>query len=72
MKKSNSRESLINALGMKDNDRIPCCFMSFSALRKRFNEDRYDLSTEELKMGLDPMLFIPSVSRSERPEHPDL
>jgi len=46
--------------------------MSFSALRKRFNEDRYASSLEELKMGLDPMLFIPQASRKERPQHPDL
>jgi len=57
---------------MEESDRIPCCFMSFTALRKKVNENLYDLSREELKMGLDSMLFIPSASRAERPTHPDL
>lgn len=69
---SNSRERLIKALSLEEVDRVPCCFMSFSALRKRLKEDRYRLAIAELEMGLDPMLFIPAASRSERPEHPDL
>ena len=46
--------------------------MSFSVLRQRYNEDRFASALEELRMGLDPMLFIPQASRSERPQHPDL
>jgi uroporphyrinogen-III decarboxylase len=46
--------------------------MSFAVLRKRFNENWFAAALEELKMGLDPMLFIPSASRAQRPQHPDL
>jgi hypothetical protein len=46
--------------------------MSFTALRNRFNEDRRAALIEELKMGLDPMLFIPQASRKVRPQHPEL
>ncbi len=68
----NSRDRMIKTINLEDSDKIPCCFMSFSALRKRVNEDRFNLSEEELKMGLDTILFIPKASRGERPEHPDL
>lgn len=69
---SSSRECLIKSINLNETDRIPCCFMSFSALRNRFNEDRRVALIEESKMGLDPMLFIPQASRKERPEHPEL
>jgi uroporphyrinogen-III decarboxylase len=46
--------------------------MSFSILRKKHGQDRYTAALEELKMGLDPMLFIPTASRQERKDHPDL
>jgi len=67
-----SRERLLRALNLGDVDHIPCCFMSFSALRKRHNEDRYAVARAEQEMGLDPMLFIPTAPRPTRPEHPDL
>jgi hypothetical protein len=46
--------------------------MSFSALRKRLNYDRYAVVEAQREMGLDAMLFIPSAPRPARPEHPDL
>jgi hypothetical protein len=46
--------------------------MSFSVLRKRCQQDRYEVVKAERDMGLDAMLFIPAASREERPEHPDL
>jgi uroporphyrinogen-III decarboxylase len=67
-----SRERMLRTLNFQSVDHIPCCFMSFSALRKRHNEDRYEVAKAERAMGLDAMLFIPSASRQERPEHPDL
>jgi len=72
MEYSSPRNCLKRAINLEETDRIPCCFMSFSVMRKRFNENRYESSLEELKMGLDPMLFIPKASRNERPQHPDL
>lgn len=69
---SSSRECLIKTINLEATDRIPCCFMSFSAMRNRFNEDRQAAVIEEKKMGLDPMLFIPQASRKIRPLHPDL
>ena len=67
-----SRERMVRTLNLQETDRIPCCFMSFTALRKRHNEDLYELARAEQDMGLDSMLFIPSLSRPQRPEHPDL
>lgn len=72
MENSSSRACLKRTMSLEETDRIPCCFMSFAVLRKRFNENRYAACLEELKMGLDPMLFVPQASRKERPQHPDL
>lgn len=62
----------MRALNRETCDHVPCCFMSFTAMRKRVNEDLYALVEAEQAMGLDSMLFIPSASRPQRPEHPDL
>ncbi len=67
-----SRERMLRTIALQDADHTPCCFMSFSALRKRHNEDRYAVALAELEMGLDTMLFIPTAPRPERPDHPDL
>ena len=67
-----SRERLLRALNFQDVTPVPCCFMSFSALRKRHDEDRYAVVQAQREMGLDAMLFIPTAPRPTRPEHPDL
>ena len=67
-----SRERMLRTIERRETDHTPCCFMSFSALRKRHNEDRYAVAQAQLDMGLDAMLFIPSAPRPERPDHPDL
>jgi uroporphyrinogen-III decarboxylase len=67
-----SRERMLRTLNLEEADHIPCCFMSFTALRKRCNENMYELAKAERAMGLDAMLFIPIAPRPERPEHPDL
>lgn len=72
MNKLTSRERMLRALALQDVDEIPCCFMSFTALRSRCNEDRYELVKAEREMGLDSMLFIPVASSAMRPEHPYL
>jgi len=72
MNKLTSRERMLRALNQAEIDHIPCSFMSFTALRKRLNEDMYALSKAELEMGLDSFLFIPSAGRPLRGEHPDL
>jgi hypothetical protein len=46
--------------------------MSFTALRRRYREDLYELARAERAMGLDSFLFIPSLPRQLRPDHPDL
>jgi hypothetical protein len=46
--------------------------MSFTILRNKLNQDLYALALAEREMGLDPMLFIPTLSRLERLNHPDL
>lgn len=63
---------MLRALQREACDYVPCCFMSFTAMRKRVNEDLYALVDAEQAMGFDSMLFIPTASRLQRPEHPDL
>ena len=63
---------MLRTFSLQEADHTPCCFMSFAALRKRHGGDRYKMVQAQLEMGLDAMLFIPTASRSERPEHPDL
>lgn len=72
MSEMTSRERLLRALNCEEGDHIPCCFMSFSALRKRHNEDMFELCRAELAMGLDSLLFIPAAGRPLRRNHPDL
>lgn len=67
-----SRQRLLSAIEGGDVDHIPCSFMSFSIMRNKHNQDRLAAAKEELEMGLDPMLFIPSASRWTRRDHPDL
>ncbi len=67
-----SRERMLRAFNLQTPDHTPCAFMSFTALRRRVNEDLYALAQEELKLGLDSYLFIPSTPRPLRPEHPEL
>ncbi len=67
-----SRERMLCALKHQAADYIPCCFMSFTALRRQCGEDLYRLVLSERSMGLDSFLFIPSAPRSARPDHPDL
>jgi uroporphyrinogen-III decarboxylase len=63
---------MLRTLRLQEADHIPCCFMSFTALRKQHGGDRYKVVKAQVDMGLDAMLFIPTASRSERVEHPDL
>ena len=72
MNELSSRERMLRALNLQPVDHVPCCFMSFTALRKRCQEDLYELAKAERAMGLDSMLFIPSAPRPQRPEHPEL
>ncbi|MGA2984492.1 MAG: uroporphyrinogen decarboxylase family protein [Terriglobia bacterium] len=67
-----SRERLARALRHQPSDYVPCCFMSFTALRRRCQENMYELVRAERAMGLDSFLFIPTLSRPQRPEHPEL
>lgn len=72
MDKLTSRQRMIRTIKYEANDHIPCCFMSFSALRNRFNDNIYELAKAELDLGLDSLLFIPYLPRRARAEHPDL
>jgi len=66
-----SRERMLRALNRQEADHVPCCFMSFTALRKRHHENLYELAKAERAMGLDSLLFIPVAPRPVRPEHPE-
>lgn len=68
----NSRQRLLRAIAHQDVDYVPCSFMSFSIMRNKHKQDLYAAAMDELEMGLDPMLFIPTFSRWQRPDHPDL
>ena len=65
-----SRERMLRAFRGEKTDHLPCCLMSFSALRQRLDENRFEVVKAQLEMGLDAMLFIPGASRPMRPEHP--
>ena len=67
-----SRERMLRALNRQQADHIPCCFMSFTALRRQCREDLYQLVLAEQAMGLDSFLFLPTSPRPERLDHPDL
>ena len=67
-----SRQRLLRALAHQDVDYVPCSFMSFTILRNKHKQDLYALALAELEMGLDPMLFIPTLPRAQRRDHPDL
>jgi uroporphyrinogen decarboxylase len=72
MSELTSRQRVLRAINYQEVDHIPCCFMSFSALRNRMDDDFYELSKAELEMGLDSMLFLPYLPRHSRLDHPDL
>ena len=72
MSELTSRERMLRTINLQPADHIPCCFMSFTALRQRCQEDLYALVKAERRMGLDSVLFIPTAPRSQRVEHPDL
>ena len=72
MARLSSRERMLRSISCMETDHIPCCFMSFAALRKRLNDNLFMVTESELSMGLDSMLFIPMAPRSQRKEHPDL
>jgi uroporphyrinogen-III decarboxylase len=67
-----SRDRLARTLRFEAPDYVPCSFMSFTTLRRRCQENMYELVKAERAMGLDSFLFIPTLSRPERPEHPEL
>ena len=67
-----SRDRMLMTLRRQQADYIPCSFMSFTALRQRCQENLYDLVKAERAMGLDSFLFIPTLPRARRPDHPDL
>jgi uroporphyrinogen-III decarboxylase len=72
MRELTSRSRLLRALNKQDVDHVPNCFMSFTALRQRCNDDMFRLTEAELALGLDSMLFIPGLPRRFRSEHPHL
>jgi uroporphyrinogen-III decarboxylase len=67
-----SRERMLRTINFMETDYIPCCFMSFAALRKRLDDNWFKVAESELSKGLDSMLFIPMAPRSQRKDHPDL
>jgi hypothetical protein len=46
--------------------------MIFAALGRRCHEDPFEQVKAEQDMGLDSLLFIPTSSRAQGVEHPDL
>jgi uroporphyrinogen-III decarboxylase len=72
MEELTSRERMLRTIRLQDTDHIPCCFMSFAVMRKRLNENWYEVAKAELSMGLDSMLFVPTAPRPARKDHPDL
>ncbi len=67
-----SRQRLLRAIRLQEVDFLPCCFISFTALRNRHQDNWFEVAKAERRMGLDAMLFLPTAPRSRRPDHPDL
>ena len=67
-----SRQRMLTAINLQEQAQVPCCFMSFTVLRNRYQGDRFKVAKAQLDMGLDAMLFIPAAPRAERLDHPDL
>jgi uroporphyrinogen-III decarboxylase len=63
---------MLDAIDCKPTDHLPCCMMSFTAMRDKVDNNWYELAKAELGLGMDAMLFIPTATRSFRREHPDL
>jgi len=72
MSSLSSRERLLRAIEYQDTDKLPCAFMSFSAMRNKHEDDFYRLCQAELDLGLDSFMFLPYLPRRARPDHPDL
>jgi uroporphyrinogen-III decarboxylase len=66
-----SRERMLRAMRHEPVDHVPCAFMSFTAMRSRC-QDAYEVAEQELAMGIDSWILIPSAWRNQRPNHPDL
>ncbi len=67
-----SRQRMLWAIQSQQVDTLPCCFMSFTALRKHYNDNWFEVAKAERRMGLDAMLFLPTAPRARRADHPDL
>ena len=72
MAEMTSRERMLRAIGLREVDHIPCCFMLFTALCEREDDTLDKLVKAEMAMGLDSRLLIPVTSRQEQVDHPDL
>ena len=72
MQELTSRDRMLLTLRRQPADYVPCSFMSFTALRRRCQENLYELVKAERARGLDSFLFIPTLPRPQRPDHPDL
>ena len=46
-----SRERMLRAIDLRPVDYVPCCLMSFSALRKRHGGDRYKVVVTQRAAG---------------------
>ena len=55
-----SRDRMLTALRCKVPDRIPCCFMIFSALRERCR-DQMEFVERQIEMGLDARVELPEL-----------
>ena len=72
MKKGlSSRERMLAAICNREADRVPFCFMIFSALRDRC-KDRFEFVEKQLEMGLDATVELPMGPLEVQTDHNDL
>ena len=73
-----SRERMLAALSREKPDYVPCCFMAFMDLQRRFSADDFEFFDKQAELGIDvrvhlpdmPIHFDPGVSTRTWKEHP--
>ncbi len=66
-----SRRRMLAALEGRPTDRVPCCFMIFSALRSKCASDE-EFVRKQVELGLDTVVETASWTAGRSPEHRDL
>lgn len=62
-----SRERLLSAINCESKGVVPCCFMIFSALKSKCN-DEFEFAERQLSLGLDTRISVPELPVKFHPD----